>query len=212
MRLLLVRHGNTFEDGEKSVWVGSRTDLSLTRKGFSQASAFGTTLKTSRIPIAAIYAGPMLRHRQHAHTIADMVGVDVAEIVVEPRLQELDYGSWEGKTNREIEAQVGHQPVADWNERSLWPHGAGWASDEAATIENVRTFLQDLWNRHAEDATVVAVTSGGVLRYFYKAAARTARGATSNPKVGTGNVGSLVAEPEGWCLTFWNVPPDQVRP
>ena len=33
MRLILARHGNTFEAGETPVWVGAREDLPLTARG-----------------------------------------------------------------------------------------------------------------------------------------------------------------------------------
>ena len=41
MLLLLARHGNTFDKGDKVVWVGARTDLPLTAKGREQARALG---------------------------------------------------------------------------------------------------------------------------------------------------------------------------
>jgi probable phosphoglycerate mutase len=38
-RLILIRHGNTFEAGQKAVWVGARSDLPLTMAGEAQAHA-----------------------------------------------------------------------------------------------------------------------------------------------------------------------------
>ena len=37
IRLILVRHGNTFEAGQKCVKVGSKTDMPLTAQGLRQA-------------------------------------------------------------------------------------------------------------------------------------------------------------------------------
>ena len=47
MLLLLARHGNTFNKGDKIVWVGARTDLPLTAKGREQALALGQALAPS---------------------------------------------------------------------------------------------------------------------------------------------------------------------
>ncbi len=40
-RLVIVRHGNTFEAGETPRRIGARTDLPLTAAGLEQAEALG---------------------------------------------------------------------------------------------------------------------------------------------------------------------------
>jgi len=40
MLLILARHGNTFEQGEKTYRVGNAQDLPLVEKGLDQAQAF----------------------------------------------------------------------------------------------------------------------------------------------------------------------------
>jgi hypothetical protein len=37
--LILARHGNTFDDGQQTVWVGAQIDLPLASKGREQAKA-----------------------------------------------------------------------------------------------------------------------------------------------------------------------------
>ena len=66
MLLLLARHGNTFEAGDKVVWVGARTDLPLTAKGREQAAALGEGLRPVKSVIKHIVSGPLNRTREHA--------------------------------------------------------------------------------------------------------------------------------------------------
>ena len=52
MLLLLARHGNTFEKGDKVVWVGARTDIPLTAKGRDQAAALAAGLQPVSLSIS----------------------------------------------------------------------------------------------------------------------------------------------------------------
>ena len=71
MLLLLARHGNTFNKGDKVVWVGARTDLPLTVKGCEQALALGQALAPFAPRIKRVISGPLLRTREHAGILCD---------------------------------------------------------------------------------------------------------------------------------------------
>jgi probable phosphoglycerate mutase len=71
MLLLLARHGNTFNKGDKIVWVGARTDLPLTAKGREQALALGQALAPFASRIKRVISGPLLRTREHAGILCE---------------------------------------------------------------------------------------------------------------------------------------------
>jgi broad specificity phosphatase PhoE len=71
MLLLLARHGNTFNKGDKVVWVGARTDLPLTAKGCEQALALGQALLPFAPRIKRVISGPLLRTREHAGILCE---------------------------------------------------------------------------------------------------------------------------------------------
>ncbi len=106
MLLLLARHGNTFEAGDKVVWVGARTDLPLTARGRDQAAALATGLQPFGPRIGRIIAGPLKRTREHADITARGLQLE-APVSIDERLREIDYGLWEGKSTGEIEALGG---------------------------------------------------------------------------------------------------------
>lgn len=56
IRLILVRHGNTFDAGQTPTQVGARTDLSLTDQGRNQAHYFARYLASEQIQPQAISA------------------------------------------------------------------------------------------------------------------------------------------------------------
>lgn len=211
MQLLLVRHGNTFEEGSPSVRVGSKTDLPLTVKGMKQAELLGSILTGLRTPIAAIHTGPLTRHRQHGAIAAKALGRSEAAILVDNRLQEIDYGTWEGKTDEAIRQEGNGAALDAWNKYGIWPKDGVWGEDEQSLILRVQDYLASAEHCAGESATLLGITSGGVLRYFHKCAVDDSpAGGQRSSKVAPGNVCSLHLQQATWKVLYWNVPPDEV--
>jgi probable phosphoglycerate mutase len=97
VELWLVRHGETewSVDGRHT----SRTDIPLTAHGRLRAKELGEYLKGTKF--AAVLRSPMLRAKE----TCEIAGFgDVA--VVDDGLKEWDYGIYEGKTTKEIQAEI----------------------------------------------------------------------------------------------------------
>ena len=105
-RLILIRHGNTFEPEDKIVWAGARTDLPLAKKGLQQAEEMADLLMRENARIDKVLAGPLIRTRQHANIIASAIGYGRA-VEIDDALREIDYGDWEALSTEEIEALGG---------------------------------------------------------------------------------------------------------
>jgi broad specificity phosphatase PhoE len=95
--LLLVRHGET--EWSLSGAHTSRTDIPLTEHGRKRAEELRDYLKGTKF--AAVFVSPMQRARE---TCAIAGFGDVAN--VDDGLKEWDYGIYEGKTTKEIQAQI----------------------------------------------------------------------------------------------------------
>ncbi|MCC5981748.1 MAG: histidine phosphatase family protein [Oceanicaulis sp.] len=207
MRVILARHGNTFEAGETPVWVGAREDYPLTAKGEAQSHAIGAALKFAGIAPARIIAGPLRRTREGAALAAQACGFD-GGIEIDDRLRELDYGLWGGRSDADIAHEWGAGAIEAWRERSVVPEGAGWSPDPARVMDNARAVLGTLAARPGGD--VLLISSNGVLRYFHALIA----GAGARPedaKVKTGHMGAARLEGGAWRLTAWNLPPEDAR-
>src|SRR5579884_2073808 len=99
-RLILLRHGET-EWSAAGKHTG-RTDVPLTRRGEEQAAASGTALRHGRIGdvrISHAFTSPLSR----AQRTAQLAGF--ANPMIDPDLQEWDYGGYEGLTTKEIRAK-----------------------------------------------------------------------------------------------------------
>ncbi|MBT3069539.1 histidine phosphatase family protein [Rhodomicrobium sp. Az07] len=211
MLLVLARHGNTFEAGEKPVWVGARTDLPLTEKGREQAAALGEALKPFASRIRRIAAGPLARTREHAEIAAATAGLS-APVDIDDRLREIDYGDWEGKSSEEIEAAGGAAALAAWNERGVWPISAGWLPCTYAIDARASALAGEAARDATTEDAALFVTSNGVLRYFLKLVpgAFEAAAADGTLKVGTGHVCALWLDGDAWRIVLWNAKPGEL--
>lgn len=94
--LLLIRHGQT--DGNVSGYIMGRSKHPLNNEGRAQSRRMAKFLKD--IAIDAIYTSPSMRAMQTAQII--MKGRDTIPFVENASLDEIEFGSWVGKSIEEI--------------------------------------------------------------------------------------------------------------
>ena len=190
MRLILARHGNTFGPGDTPVWVGAKEDLPLVEKGEAQSAAIADYLERTDQKPDRVIAGPLLRTRRGAEIIVQKTGFS-GEIEIEERLKEIDYGSWGGCSDAEIEERYGAQMITDWREHTIVPEDADWTPSPEVLKTNATNLLSEIIA--GDEETVLLISSNGTLRYFHAAIYE---GVASQPsaKVKTGHI----------CLADWN--------
>jgi probable phosphoglycerate mutase len=148
--LFLVRHGQT--EWNLVPRIQGDSDSPLTALGIEQARAAGRLLRS--VPAArsaALIASPLGRAGSTARIIAGELGLAPERIAIEPRLREVSWGAWDGRSRDEIEAiQPGgwQRLQRDW---SFAPEG-GEPYQHAA--DRLRDWLMSLVG------PVIAVTHG----------------------------------------------------
>jgi len=87
IRLILVRHGNTFENHQTPKIVGARSDLPLTAQGCEQARQLARYLISKGMSPAGIYAGGLKRQIQTAQIINELLSIEqpVEELLLKRR-------------------------------------------------------------------------------------------------------------------------------
>jgi len=208
MRLVLARHGNTFSPDVVPVFVGSKDDMPLVEEGYRQAERFAKLLKMRDIKLDAIYCGPLQRTRKFAELVAASLNLDLP-FTIDERLNELDYGGWNGKSNDEIIEQFGQTAFDGWNDASVWPTNSGWPSSPEELGSQVRSFVEDLMKQYSGDSTILVITSNGRMRYFLKliAGAFEQRQKERTLKVAPGNFCQLTFGESKPTLQSWNESP-----
>jgi len=185
-RLWLVRHGET-EWSRSGRHTGS-TDLPLTEVGEDAARALRS--KLAEVEFDDVLSSPL----QRARRTAELAGF--ADVRVDARLVEWDYGDYEGITTPDI-----RRSEPDW---SVWTHGARGGESVEQMGARMDALLGDLRaDRDGEGRTLV-VGHGHTLR------ALTARwldqpvSAGQHYKLGTATVSVLGYERETPVILRWN--------
>lgn len=119
----LLRHVETMMNADGNHYCGI-TDAVLTEKK-QLALAAGRLL--AEIKPEIVFASPLRRSR---HT-ADLLGLSVP-VEVDPRLTEMNFGSWEGKTREEFIAE-NPESWENWN-KDPQTYRAGGDGDTAAVV------------------------------------------------------------------------------
>jgi len=191
IRLLLVRHGNTFEEGQTPIQIGALTDLPLTSFGKLQAEQMAQYLIAEKIHPKAIFAGHLKRQIESARLMARPFHMPILN---EPALTEIDYGDWEGLTSEEI-AERWPKEYAAWTKEGKWAERI-FRSTAAQHKSAIDQWLEKLKKTYAVGDTIVAVSSNGLLRFFQ-----------NGEKVKTGHFCDITILPNGLKVNGWNLNP-----
>lgn len=156
LNIFLLRHGETQWNAEGNKYCG-RTDIPLTEKGIAQAQTVRGQLRD--VSFEAIYSSPLKR----AFHTAQIAGGE-KQVIIDDRLIEADFGSWEGKTK---ETFIEEDP-------SVWKH---WLDDPTISkaggngetaldvIHRVDEFFTAVLNKHAS-GNILVVGHNGVNRFY----------------------------------------------
>lgn len=154
-RVILLRHGVT--DWNSDGRFQGHADVPLNPTGRAQAAAAGELL--AREHVTRVYSSDLARAAETARIVAGKCGLDVA---TDPRLREVDVGSWAGMSMDEVGRL----------EPDFWPalrEGRDFrrsATGESATESGQRVALALLDHAEAagDDEVVLAVGHGLSLR------------------------------------------------
>ena len=156
MRVVILRHGTT-ELNKQGMIQGSNVDSDLSKEGRAYAEKAAKNFDPSQFD--AVYASPLKRAQQTARIF---VG-DKTPITTDKRIEELNYGSWDGKSSLEYRKK---HPDAFNSNGLINDNIYKYASDVEKREDfrkRIAAFFDDLYKEHAND-TVLVVCHGVVSR------------------------------------------------
>src|SRR5690606_18715121 len=142
VRILLIRHGETDWNRERRI-MGDQA-IPLNQDGQRQAEVLREFLKD--IPVELCLSSPVLRAQQTAELLVQGHGLKIQS---DPRLVEIGYGEWIGKTFTEVRAIPGYIPYYQRLDTAVAPGGESLyqVRDRAVhLIEELRgSRYQNIW-------------------------------------------------------------------
>ena len=206
-RLIIARHGNTFEKGQTPTRVGAKTDLALVEN--ERGTNIGLYLKKAGLLPEAVFAAPLKRTTQTAELAVKAMELDLA-VVPENSFTEIDYGPDENKTEDEVIARIGQEAIDNWNKNAVVPNG--WVVNPDGIIADWQKFADKVATEY-QGKNVLVVSSNGIIRFApYLTGNFDAFCAKYDIKVGTGCVCIFEKEDNesNWRCTAWNLKPKDV--
>lgn len=197
VRLIIVRHGNTFDKGDVVTRVGGRTDLPLSVSGRAQAESLARHFAVTSFATAR--SGPLKRARETATAILG-AQVNPPELLTDLFLREIDYGPDENRPEEEVIARIGKAALDAW-ERDFIPP-PGWRVDPAALVGNWQQLFAELRDQPGDH---LIVTSNGIARFALTAA----EAPGLEGKLATGAWGEILLAGEGPTVACWNMRPSK---
>lgn len=201
-RLVIVRHGNTFEASEKPRRIGARTDLPLTAAGLEQAEALGRHFAANGVRFDRVLSSALRRTRATATAI---VGNAMS---IEPAvfLTEIDHGPDEDRTEDDVVARVGKDALTRWDSQLIAPQG--WDVGAEWRLPAWRAFAEEAATA-MPGGTVLLVTSNGAARFGLAALGLRTGENSSSAKIRTGSYGLVEVIGGQFRLIGWDIRPGE---
>ena len=151
--ILLVRHGQNDMVGKKL--AGRLPGVNLNEQGQAQARRLAAALAS--LPIKAVISSPLERAQQTAEPVARIHNLPVE---INPGLQEMDYGTWQGRSIKQLRRLKLWKTVQERPSTFGFPEGETFAAAQLRIAET----LQVLSTAYAEKDVIVCVGHCDMIR------------------------------------------------
>jgi len=152
---ILFRHGKISEEWRNKFY--GRLDVPLSEEGIKESIEVVNTL-SNLDGLVRVYASPLERALYPARLLAKRTGI---ELIIDPLLVEIDYGSWAGRPREEVMAEPLYwERFKDESVRA--PNGE--------SIRDIRERARAFWEKVKElepKGINIVFTHGGFLRALF---------------------------------------------
>ena len=157
-RYILLRHGkNIHQTKLKDIiycFPDDNPPCRLIEEGIEEAKRAGEKIKEKNIDY--IYCSDILRARQTAKIVADIIGFDSEKIIYDTRLRDINWGIFCGKHKDEAWAYYNYDKMRKFNEPT--PEGETWNDCRKRMID----VLQEI-ERNNENKNILIISHGDPL-------------------------------------------------
>jgi probable phosphomutase (TIGR03848 family) len=158
--VILVRHGRTTAN-TSGVLAGRTPGVRLDETGAAQAAR--TAERLSVIPLVAVVTSPLERCRQTARAILKAQD-GTPSTATERGITECDYGSWQGKSLRDLAKEPLWKTVQTQPSAAAFPDGESLSTMQARSVSAVRRLDALYEAEHGPGAVWVAVSHGDIIK------------------------------------------------
>ena len=196
-RIIAVRHGETAWNVDTR--IQGQLDIALNDKGRWQAERVGAALADEGV--MRIYSSDLSRAHATAQAIARHAREPLArEVQLHTGLRERGFGTFEGQTYAEIEAQWPQESLR-WKRRDpdFAPPGGETPLQVHARVQRT---VNEIASQHLGEL-IVLVAHGGVMDMLYRLATQQPIGSTRTWELHNAAINRLLWTPDALTLVGW---------
>ncbi len=164
-KIIIARHGNTFDTGDIVTRVGARTDMPLSNSGKKQAVVLGKYFKTHHLTFDLAYCSTLQRTKETAELI-----LSEQQAIIAPSelsfLTEIDYGPDENLPEDVVRERIGIEAIEKWEKLGIPPEG--WLVEPEQIKQDWVSFFSQMHNEN-RNKNILVVTSNGIARFALQA-------------------------------------------
>lgn len=158
--LILVRHGRTTANSS-GVLAGRTPGVRLDDTGVTQAAR--TAERLTVVPLVAVITSPLERCRQTARAILK-AQEGTPSTATERGITECDYGTWQGRSLRELAKEPLWKTVQTQPSAAAFPEGESLSTMQSRAVSAVRRLDAAFEAEHGPGAVWVAVSHGDIIK------------------------------------------------
>ena len=162
-RTFIARHGETVFNAAARMQGMGQVHTPLTRRGFAQADAMGSALANwlGTNQTLQLWSSSAGRALQTLAVVAEHIGADWHDAGVDSRLEEIDVGTWSGRTYDEIGREQGDFMDRDVGLFTVRPPNGEWYDEIAVRLNS---WIADASQNRGDRLVVMHGISSRVLR------------------------------------------------
>jgi len=142
--ILLIRHGENDFVGKRL--AGHLPGVHLNEKGRKQAEIIAEALKNA--PVKAIYSSPLERAVETAQPLGAALNLPVN---LHPGLAEIDFGTWQGKTTRQMHRMKAWKTIIEKASEMRFPEGESYGEAQERLVKAI----EEIKNANGKNDLVV---------------------------------------------------------
>jgi broad specificity phosphatase PhoE len=147
-RYFFLRHGQNIHQAEnKGIiyhWPDGNPPYCLTEQGKEEAKLAGEALKKDKID--CLFSSDILRCRETAKIVAEIINYDIDKIIYDTRLRDLNWGAFGGKTKEEYWNFYNNERIKAFD--IAIPNGESWNQCKDRMIKLFNEIEEEFQNKN----------------------------------------------------------------
>jgi broad specificity phosphatase PhoE len=123
LTIYLIRHAEATNTIHPELISGRTYDAELTKKGIMDSVSLGEKLLKDKVFFNTVYSSPIKRAQDTANIVSTILSINTHDIIKTTSLEELDFGDWEGKLDKDIYTKEVLQSIKDQGDSFTPPNG-----------------------------------------------------------------------------------------